>query len=810
MSRFVALAAAAVVVVLPATAAAADYASTARNIIPSGQLGGLPVAPDAGVQAQMYDALTPLFDQVTAADLQDKFKSEGFGVGPDGPGTPESVPRAGVTIVRDRFHVPHITGKTRDDVTWAMGWIVGEDRALLIAQARNPARLAAIDAPNIDAFGLVTGLKSYTPTKQVDRMILRNGLAALKSAGPDGKALLHDVDVYLAGLNARLRFDKSSQKPWTRVDVFAANALAGQIFGQGGGDEARRSELLSGLRKRLGKAKAKKVWNDMTEFGDPDSPVTIAKSFPYGRIPGDATGSVVLDDGSFKPAGPSKLARVAGVPRWASNFLIVGAKRSATGHPLFVGGPQLGYFFPGLTLEADIKGPGFEARGATTPGFPGNILIGRGPDFAWSLTSAGSDLVDTFAETLCGGSRTKYRYKGSCRTMGRVDAGTIAGAGRVVYRTTVHGPVTGYAQAGGRTVALSRKRSSFGADILWQLPFRDMTLGKVHDPKSFTKAIARSPFTFNVGYADDRNIAMFSAGRLPLRDPRVDPRLPTKGTGEYEWRGFLAPSRHPQAVNPSSGLLVNWNNRPARSFGAADDNWSYGSTQRVRMLLGGLAGRPKHDLASVTAAMNAAATQDLRSIDLTPLLEGVLRAVPAPSPRSQRMLDLLVSWRANGSSRLDRDLDGAMDAGAAPVIWDTVYPLLFQAAMGGVLKGGLIERLRTFVGTEAGAGGDFTDGGFWYLDKDLRRLGGAKLARPFETRYCGGGDARACATALWGAFEAAGAALQAAQGTPDPGAWRSDANKERIGFLPGLLQTTIRFTNRPSGIQQVIGFSGHR
>src|SRR6201991_827623 len=195
MSRIVALAAAAVVVVLPASASAADYASTARNIIPSGQLGGIPVAPDAGVQAQMYDALTPLFNQVTDADLQDKFKSAGFGVGPDGPATPESVPRPGVTIVRDRFHVPHIVGKTRDDVTWAMGWITQEDRALLLAQARYIGRLAALDAPNIDAFGLVTNLKTYTPTKQVDRMILRNGLAALRSAGKDGKALLHDVDV---------------------------------------------------------------------------------------------------------------------------------------------------------------------------------------------------------------------------------------------------------------------------------------------------------------------------------------------------------------------------------------------------------------------------------------------------------------------------------------------------------------------------------------------------------------------------------------------------------------------------------------
>jgi acyl-homoserine lactone acylase PvdQ len=438
------------------------------------------------------------------------------------------------------------------------------------------------------------------------------------------------------------------------------------------------------------------------------------------------------------------------------------------------------------------------------------LVIGRGPDYAWSLTSAGSDVIDTFAETLCGGSRAKYRYNGRCRTMGKVDAGTLKGAGRIVFRTTVHGPVTGYAKVGGRTVALARKRAGYGQDAVWQTMFRDLTTNKVHSPASFIDSVQDSPYTFNIAYADDRNIAMFSAGKLPNRDPRVDPRLPTKGTGRYEWRGFLSAKKHPQAVNPSGGMLVNWNNRPAKGFGAADDNWTYGSSQRVQMLLGGLAARPQHDLASVTSAMNAAATQDLRSVELTPLLQKLLATVPAPSPRSQRMLEKLETWRANGSSRLDRDLDGFMDSGGAPVIWDTVYPLLFKAAMGGVLKGPLLEQLRTLVGTEGGAAGHFTDGGFWYLDKDLKRLTGAGLKRPFETKYCGGGDSKKCATALWGAFEAAGAALQAVQGTPDPDAWRSDANQERIKFAPGLLPTTIRFTNRPSGIQQVVSFSGHR
>jgi hypothetical protein len=95
------------------------------------------------------------------------------------------------------------------------------------------------------------------------------------------------------------------------------------------------------------------------------------------------------------------------------------------------------------------------------------------------------------------------------------------------------------------------------------------------------------------------------------------------------------------------------------------------------------------------------------------------------------------------------------------------------------------------------------------MDKDIRTLLGERVRGPFANRYCGGGDVNVCGAALWAALEAAGVDLEAAQG-PDPAAWRADANRERIGFVPGLLPYTMRYTNRPSGIQQVIEFKGHR
>ncbi len=810
MSRVtLAVAGAAAALLLPAVAHARDYADTALNIIPSGQYGGVPVPAGADAQAKLYDSLTPRFDQVTDRDLHSAFKSERFGVGPDGPARAERVPRRGVRLLRDRFNVPHITGATRDDVTWAMGWVLEEDRGLLLAQGRYPGRIAAIDAPNVNAFGLVTGLKSYTPTRQVERMVDRNGLRALRSAGRDGRGLLHDIDVFVTGINARLRREKSTQKPFTRVDLFATNALIGQIFGQGGGDEARRSMLLDGLRRRLGASAAETLFGDLSEHDDSDTPVTMTRRFPYEPIPGSRAGNAILDAGSLKRTTPAGASAARGRPHWASNFLMVAANRSATHHPLFVAGPQIGYFYPGLTLEADVRGPGFQARGAYSPANPGSLLIGRGPDFAWSLTSSGSDVIDEYAETLCGGSRTRYRYRGRCRTMGSVDAGTIKGDGRVRYRTTVHGPVTGYATVGGRPVAIARKRSSFGRDILFQLPFRDATLNRISGTRSFLRSFARSPFTFNVAYADDRDIAMFSAGRLPQRDRRVDPRLPTRGTGAFEWKGFLPARAHPQQVDSPRGVLLNWNNKPAARFGAADDNWSYGSLHRVELLEAGIAKRPQHDLASVTGAMNAAATQDLRSVALTNTVSKLLRGGPPPSARARRLLEMLEGWHAGGSSRLDRDKDGNIDAGAAPAVMDAFYPRLLDAVLTPAL-GPQTDELETLEGADDTPGSGFTGGGINWVEKDLRTVVGERLAAPFTTHLCGGGDLAACRASVWAALDAAGAEVAAKQGSENPDAWRSDATAERISFAPGLLKTTIRYTNRPSGIQQVISFGGHR
>jgi acyl-homoserine lactone acylase PvdQ len=457
-------------------------------------------------------------------------------------------------------------------------------------------------------------------------------------------------------------------------------------------------------------------------------------------------------------------------------------------------------------MEEDVHGGGLDARGVAFPGLGFYLQIGRGPDYAWSATSASSDVIDEFAETLCGNGTTQYMYKGQCLAMGNFDAGSLQGANggpatELTYHTTVHGPVVGYATSNGKKVAISLDRSTRGRELLAAIPFQTLSTGAVKSPQDFFKTMSGFDLTFNWFYADSKHIAMYSSGRLPLRAANVNPGLPTNGDGSYEWRGWLSANAHVHTVDPGGGQIVNWNNKPGAAFGAADDNWSYGSVDRVQLLNQALPmGRTTP--AGVVSAMNSAATKDLRDV-LVSLLAKVMARTPAPSPRDATMLQLLQSWDGN---RLDANLDGKIDAPGAAIM-DAWWPRLAVAVLAPVL-GPLTDQLKTLlpISNDANPGGSSYGAGWYgYVEKDLRtQLAGTS---GFSTRYCGNGDLNACSASLWQALDAAGNSLTAAQG-PDPAAWRSDAAQERIAFA-GFISNTMRWTNRPT-FQQVVVFRSHR
>jgi acyl-homoserine lactone acylase PvdQ len=805
--------------VVPAGAAGSQTAphrsqDRAYYVLPPGNYGGFPTTDQSLDQLPLYDGLTPLRGNVTDADITTHFRPEDFQ--PVGATHVEPTGRPGTTIVYDAYGVPHITGETRADLAFGAGWVTARDRGLLIQLGRGPARVAVADVPGIDAFSLVTSGQSFVPSAQTEQLVTDQVRRIVETYGAKGWQILADAQAEADGANAYFAANHMAQPPVTINDVVAVTAFIGSIFGSGGGAEATNAEFLSKLQNHLGPTKGLEAWNDAMLFDDPEAPTTIRTRFDYGvHTGGRTTGSVRIDEGSVVSLDPRQPSAPASAPapasasdvtypaagpvpgRQASNFLVVAPQRSATGNSLAVMGPQLGYFYPEIVEQMHLRGPGVDAQGVAVPGLSMYMLIGRTHDYAWSLTSANQDVRDVYAEVLCNpdGSAptrqsTHYLYNGKCRAFTTFDAGTLNGT-PLRYPVSVHGPVVGTATSNGLVVALTRRRSTFGRDGLNLAALKDMTEGKATTPQRFWSIANEFGFTFNWTYVSRNTTAYFSSGLLPRRARGLDRRLPTLGTGGYEWRGYLSRDEHPHAVEGPGGLLLNWNNKSAPGFMHGDDT-PFGSVHRVELF-----NRfPRQvRLADDVSVMNRAATEDTRAL-VWPVVSRVLHTGAAPSPLAANVVALLDDWVRRDAPRVDANNDGRWDDAGATIM-DALWPNLAKTVMQPVY-GSLtpdLNRVRDLNGLS----------GQSLVDKDLRTLLGERVQGRFHLQYCGNGALAACRASLWSITNAVSGFIAAGRG-PDPTQWAGAA--ARTGFAPGLIPNTIRATNRPT-FQQVLEFD-HR
>ncbi|HEV3376814.1 MAG TPA: penicillin acylase family protein, partial [Thermoleophilaceae bacterium] len=340
---------------------------------------------------------------------------------------------------------------------------------------------------------------------------------------------------------------------WTVTDVIATASLVGGIFGKGGGGEFDAAQVLEEAIARFGgdEATARAVYDDFRSADDPEAPVTTGGSFPYqvppatpdpasdGRPdPGTAQETEVVAPGGSGPGLPGGI--LPPFPGGASNALLVSGAESQSGRPLAVFGPQTGYFSPQILMEIDIHAPatrtpegqmrqGIDARGAAFPGVNLYVQLGRGRDYAWSATSAGQDIVDTFALELCepgGGQATLqsqgYLYRGRCEAIEPLvrnnrwlpNAADPSPPGQETLRTnrTKLGLEVGRGLIDGTPHVYTQLRSTYFHEADSALGFVDFNdPEKMRTPAAFMEAASKIGFTFNWFYVNRDDIAYFNS-----------------------------------------------------------------------------------------------------------------------------------------------------------------------------------------------------------------------------------------------------------------------------------------------------------
>jgi acyl-homoserine lactone acylase PvdQ len=860
------------------------------NVLPPGEAG-----VDNAVQFAAYEAAhlipahfsdqLPLYENLLYADptltdaqVPSYFKDATFGVRPGDVQSTES-PEPGLTIVRDNYDVPHIYGDTRAELMYGAGYAAGEDRLFLIDVLRHFARGEVSSfvggSPSNRAMDetqwSIAPYNEQDLQSQVDRAPAEYGAA--------GAQVVSDVQNYVAGLNAyiaRAKLDpllmpfeytaiEKTPQPFTVTDVVAIASLIGGIFGRGGGSEVQSALALQALERRLGRIAGRGAWSDFREANDPEAPTTIKRtSFPYeteGAF--SRRGLAIPDRGSvtFPPTGVvsgkaasahgrvtgplanlgSKLLPEANGPPLASNWEMVAARHSVTGHPLAVMGPQVGDYMPAILMEEDLHAPGIDARGAAFPGVNMYVELGHGRDYAWSATTATSDNTDTFAEVLCGDAY-HYMYKGHCLAMDKLvrvnswtpnlDDSTPAGSETLTAYRTVHGIVYARGRVHGRPVAFVHARSTYFHEADSAIGFMELNEPSyVTGPASFQSAASHINFVFNWGYVDASHISYYMSGWMPQRASGTSPDFPVLGTGQYDWKGYspsthtadwLPSVRHPHATDPD--YLVSWNNKQAPGWAAADDQWGYGPIHRSQMIenrvKNGIAHGHRMSIAELVQAMEEPATEDLRAVKLWPLL-----SLAVGRPRSAGLRGTLAELRAwaaaGGGHRRDLTKSGHDQYTPAIEAMDAWWPKLLEAEfepMIGQQAFDAVHKLLSF-GLETYGVDQFGQGWWGYVSKDLRRLFGQGERGRYSQVYCGNLPhhhfsirklRNRCQTALRNSLRAAMAVTpQQLYGhicpkDPEPAC----ADRNTFTYISAIQLPPFPFQNRPV-FQQVITLTRH-
>jgi penicillin amidase len=478
-----------------------------------------------------------------------------------------------VSVLRDQWGVPHITGADLHDVAFAQGYVTAQDRLFQMEFNRRVAqgRLAELfgagtDGSLIQADTFLRTLDLYT--------------AARSELGALDPRTLSMLDSYADGVNAflathadslPLEFTLLGAKPdrWTPLDSLAYGRVVALSL-----DDSWYTKLARAMvEQKVGAVAAFSLFppypNTNPTLFDPTGQ---AAALTPGTSPAAAT-SLPQPTGTTSQASAlqdSAVLRGAAVVHTllgnisdslGSNDWVVDGTRTASGKPLLANDPHLGINMPSIWYQVALSGGGLDVIGFSFPGVPG-VVIGHDAYIAWGVTNVGADNTDLYQEVLDpAGHPDMYEYQGTWQPL-KITTATIRVKGgnpvQITIRDTRHGPLL--------NDALSDLKQQPPLALKWTAlqpgySFRGFfELDFASSWQAFLTAVGDISISQNFVYADVYgNIGYRMSGVLPIR-PAQNGLLPVKGDiSEFEWQGYVPQDQMPTLYNPPTHIIATAN-----------------------------------------------------------------------------------------------------------------------------------------------------------------------------------------------------------------------------------------------------------
>lgn len=448
------------------------------------------------------------------------------------------------SILRDASGIPHIIAENEEDVFFALGYAMSQDRLF---------QMEFLRAAGNGSLSEILGESMLNSDKFLRRIMLRprNAEALFKAFPPRVQTMLTS---FRDGINAFIKDDPDlpiefrllghAPMLWSIADMMAIVKLQSWQLSYNYDMEL----IYRQLNEQLGTESA-------------------AELFPYYGPEHlkllDAFGKTKAGDSELLSQA-SQLRKLLGTNGGSNNWVVSG-ERSVSGKPLLASDPHLhGSRLPGPWYFAHLSAPGLDVAGSFFPGLP-TALIGHNRNIAWGITNMGPDVQDLFIEEINPDDPTQYMYKDEWldfeiipqeiwikddqeKNGFRIEEFEI--------RKTIHGPLV---KEDEELLSLSWTGHQFNGEM--EAFYR---LNHAQDWGEFSVALSHfSTAPQNFVYADaEGNIGYYGAGKVPIRKSGSG-IFPVPGwSGDYDWDGYIPFEEMPHIYNPGGGMIVTANAEP--------------------------------------------------------------------------------------------------------------------------------------------------------------------------------------------------------------------------------------------------------
>jgi penicillin amidase len=605
-----------------------------------------------------------------------------------------------VTIYRDDFGAPHVFAVDLEGLYYGYGYAAAQDRLFQMDMLRRTywGRVSEVHGAKFLEFDKAMRRDNLTRAQVKDQIsgLDRQYQVILRSFADGINATIAEA---LADPDSKLPVEFKSfgiePEKWKDEDVAAVFLSVMGVF-MDFSRELENKALLDYLIKKHGEKKGKALFSDLVPGNDPDAYTTIS-AVASGAVPAKKTSNSVstfslarelLEEKKTLQAAYAELGLpIPGEAPSASYAFLVSPRKSASGNALLMGGPQFNFHLPSDLYEVGLHAPGIDAVGSTLTGYP-FIMFGQTERTAFSSTAGVDNITDYFEEKLNPKNPKQYWFMGKWRFVEqRKEIFKVKGEEikEVTFSYTVHGPIIKTDEAKG--IAYSKQLSCKEDYLSGFVSFYELM--KAQTPEEFKKAAALSSLSVNVYFADTAgNIGYFHQGKYPKRNPKANPLFPAQGTGEYEWQGFYPPAQNPHEINPSTGVIANWNNKPAKNWPNGDLGGIFGGAagwgmdHRVTLLTDSVKGKQKITVEDLEKMIQDITLAHLWAQRFKPFLVDVLKRNMNADPRIPIAYELLASWDNTWSDAND---DGLYDDPGLSLFnawWDIALKNTFEDEFG--------------------------------------------------------------------------------------------------------------------------------